>query len=179
MTAANWSEAVGIVPARILVVGDDLLTGALARCSSAHGFSTMHVPRRGPGGGQGIGWRPSLVIFDAGSLEPEVGAALVGSFCRAGLRVCVIDAGGQANRLRVWNVCGVAAFVDRNAPFDELVNGQPAPREGVARAFSATRVGFPGAELSGVAVDSPLEPFALLTKRGAVRPGRADRRSLR
>lgn len=166
MTAANWSEAVGIVPARILVVGDDLLTGALARALSAHGFSTMHVPRREPRVGQGIGWRPSLVIFDAGSLEPEVGAALVGSFCRAGLRVCVIDAAGQANRLRVWNVCGVAALVDRNAPFDELVSTVSRLLGKESHGLSVRPASaFPALSSVASPSDSPLEPFALLTER--------------
>ena len=166
MTSLVWSETVG-VPDRILVVGDALLAGALASALSAHGFSAMHVSHRERGIGTGIGLRPSLVIVDAGSLEPAVGASLVATFCRADLPVCVIDAVGEASRRWVWNGSGAAALVDINAPFDELfrtVNrllrkGSPAHsvRTTSARLASSSGVGSsPG---------SPLEPFAGLTRR--------------
>jgi DNA-binding NarL/FixJ family response regulator len=166
VTAMSWPETVGMIPARILVVGDDLLTGALTSALGAHGFRTMHVPQCEPRINRGIDWRPNLVILDAGSLEPEVGAALVGTFGRAGLRVCVIDAVAE-DRLRVWNVCGVDALVDRNAPFDELfgtVNRllRKESREHSVRPASASPV---LTSLTESSFGSSLEPFALLTER--------------
>jgi DNA-binding NarL/FixJ family response regulator len=164
--SSGRSERVGVA-ARILVVGNDLLAGALASALTVHGFSTMHVTQREPRIGRGIGWRPSLVIVDAGSLEPVVGAALVGTFCRAGLKVCVIDAVGESKRVGVWKGSGAAALVPRTAPFDELFrtvnrllrHGSPAHS---ARPTSACPAWSSTAESSP---DSLLEPFAVLTER--------------
>jgi DNA-binding NarL/FixJ family response regulator len=163
VTALSCPQTTSL-PARILVVGDDLLAGALASGLTAHGFSTLHVTHRQARVARGIRWRPSLVIVDAGSLGSAAGEALVAMVCRAGFRVCVIDACGEAERLRVWKGLGTAAFVPRNAPFDELfrtVNrllrtGSPATS---LRAIPASR---PAAESS---VAPPLEAFAVLTER--------------
>jgi DNA-binding NarL/FixJ family response regulator len=166
VTSSAGSEAVG-VPAAILVVGNDLLAGALASALTVHGFSTVQVSQREPRIGRGNGWRPSLVIVHAGSLEPVVGAALVATFCRAGLQVCIIDALDEAKRLGVWKGSGAAALVDRTAPFDELFRTinrllrKGSPGHSV-RATSACLALSSTAESSP---DSLLEPFAVLTER--------------
>jgi DNA-binding NarL/FixJ family response regulator len=163
VTALRQPQSLG-VPARILVVGDDLLTGALASALTAHGFSTMHVQQSEPRIARGIRWRPSLVIVDAGSLDPVAGEALVAMLCRASLRVCVIDVCGQANRLRVWKGFQTAAFVERNAPFDELFRtvNRLLRTDSPVRSLRATPTSCFAAEPS---VDNPLERFADLTER--------------
>jgi two-component system, NarL family, nitrate/nitrite response regulator NarL len=165
VTTGGWPQTVG-VPARILVVGDDLLAGALATALTAHGFSTMLVPQREPKIGRGIGWRPSLVIVDAGSVEPAVGAALVGTFRRVGLGVCVIDGADEASRPAVWKRLGAAAVIDTSAPFEELfrtVNRLLWPGSPVhsVRQTSASLASRPAAASS----DPALESFAVLTER--------------
>jgi DNA-binding NarL/FixJ family response regulator len=162
VTALHWPQTVG-ASGRILVVGDDLLSGALASALTAHGFSTMHVPQCEPVIARGIRWRPSLVIVDAGSLDPVVGEALAATFCRAGLRVCVIDACGEASRLRAWKGIQNAAFVERHAPFDELFRTV----NRLLRTDSSVRPLRTAASRSGVEspVDHPLDRFAILTER--------------
>jgi DNA-binding NarL/FixJ family response regulator len=124
----------------------------------------MHVTHRQARVARGIRWRPSLVIVDAGSLDPAAGEALVAMVCRAGFRVCVIDACGQAHRLRAWKGLGTAAFVRRNAPFDELFRtvNRLLRTDSPATPLRATPAPRIGAESS---VDSPLEAFAVLTER--------------
>jgi DNA-binding NarL/FixJ family response regulator len=103
------------------------------------------------------------VIVDAGSLDAVAGEALAAMLNRAGLRVCVIDACGEADRLRVWKGFQTAAFVERNAPFDELfrtvnrlVRTDP-PVHSVRTPASSS-----AAESS---VDFRLERFGALTER--------------
>jgi DNA-binding NarL/FixJ family response regulator len=155
------------IRARVLVVGNDLLAGALASALTAHGFSTLQVPQGEARMGRGIGWRPSIVLLDAGSLEVADGAALVGTFCGVGLRVCVIDAGGSASRLRVWKESGAVALVDRSAAFDELfrtlkrILEMRSPAQFVQPMSASMALSSP----AGSSCDSSLDPFAVLTER--------------
>jgi DNA-binding NarL/FixJ family response regulator len=107
-----------------------------------------------------------VVIVDAGSLELAVAAVLVATFCREGLRVCVIDAVGEADRLGVWKECGAAALVDRSATFDELFGTVNRILQMRSPAESGRPTSAPPA-LSSVAesFDSLLDPFAILTER--------------
>jgi DNA-binding NarL/FixJ family response regulator len=162
VTALNWPKTVGASD-RILIVGEDLLAGALASALTAHGFSTMHVPQCETLIARGVRWRPSLVIVDAGSLDPVAGEALAATFRRAGLRVCVIDSCGEADWLRVWKGFQTVAFVERRAPFDELfrtVNLLLQTDSPVHPLRSRASSSAPESS-----VDPPLERFAVLTER--------------
>ena len=112
------AETLGI-PARILVAGNGLLSGALASALMSYGFATRHIVPRIPEVWRGIEWRPNLVLLDIRSLDVPSGFALVAGLSREGLRVCVIDA-AQDDRLSAWRGAGASAVVDRGEQFDEL-----------------------------------------------------------
>jgi DNA-binding NarL/FixJ family response regulator len=107
-------------PARILVAGNDLLAGALASALEVCGFATKHIVPREPEMKCGIEWRPNLVIVDVRSLDVASGAALIDHWRRARLKVCVIDAAGDAVRLNAWMGARTSALIDEGEPFDQL-----------------------------------------------------------
>jgi DNA-binding CsgD family transcriptional regulator len=126
----------------------------------------MHVPPPEARMGRGIGWRPSLVLVDAGSLELAVAPALVGTFCRVSLRVCVIDAVGGADRLEVWKGSGAVALVDRSAPFDELFRTvNRILRMGSPQSVRPTSASLALSSVAESSSNSLLDPFAILTER--------------
>ena len=157
------------IPARILVVaGSNLLAEALASALETYGFASRHIVPREPECGRGIDWRPDLVLIDALSVDLTSGTELTGQFCRAGLRVCVIDALGDGDRFNVWTGAGASAVIDRGEPFDELfmtVNRllRTTPLRKNAQRSSASRALTRSAEARRQ--DSRLQPFAVLTER--------------
>jgi two-component system, NarL family, nitrate/nitrite response regulator NarL len=112
-------EPLGI-PARILVVGSDLLAGALASALEANGFATRHIPPQEPEIERGIEWRPNLALIDVHFLDLASGFTLIGRLGRVGLPVCVIDASVDGERLNAWMEAGTSALIDRSEPFDRL-----------------------------------------------------------
>jgi len=153
------------IPSRILVVaGSNLLAEALASALETYGFASRHIVPREPECGRGIEWRPDLVLLDALSVDLTSGTELTGRFCRAGLRVCVIDALGDGDRFNVWTGAGASAVIDRGERFDELfmtVNRllRTTPMRKNAQRSSASRA------LTRSAEDPRLQPFAVLTER--------------
>ena len=111
------------IPARILVAGSDLLSGALANALETYGFSTMHIAFWGPEIERGIEWAPDLVIIEARSLDIAAGTSAVSHLRRMGLHVCVIDSADVEGRLDAWLRAGTSAFVDKNEPFTQIVRG--------------------------------------------------------
>lgn len=108
------------IPVRILVVGNDLLVGALASALEAYGFATKHIVPREPEVEHGIEWRPNLVLIDARFLDVTSGSALIGQLRRVGLPVCVIDAAGDRERLNAWMEAGTSALIDRSEPLNQV-----------------------------------------------------------
>jgi DNA-binding NarL/FixJ family response regulator len=157
------------IPARILVVaGSNLLAEALASALETYGFASRHIVPREPECGRGIEWRPDLVLIDALSVDLASGTELAGQFCRAGLKVCVIDALGDGDRFNVWTGAGASAVIDRGERFDELfmtVNRllRTTPMRKNAQRPSASRALTRSAEARRQ--DPRLQPFAGLTER--------------
>ncbi len=108
------------IPTRILVTGNDLLSGALASALETRGFATMHLSPTEPEIERGIEWRPDLVLFDVRSLDVATGSAFIEHFCGAGLQVCVIDAADDEVRSAAWLRAGPSEIVDRRVQFDHL-----------------------------------------------------------
>jgi two-component system nitrate/nitrite response regulator NarL len=157
------------IPARILVVaGSNLLAEALSSALESYGFASRHIVPRKSEIERGIEWQPNLVLIDALSFDFASGTELTGYLCEAGLRVCVIDALGDSDRLNVWTGVGASALIDSSERFDELFltvsrllritpirdssQGSSSARA-VARSIEARRQ------------DPRLQPFADLTER--------------
>ena len=117
--AQRGSGSAGI-PTRILVMGSDLLSGALASALETRGFATTHIAPNVPEIERGIEWRPDLVLFDVRSIDVPTGSALIEHFCRAGLQVCVIDAADDDVRRAAWLRVGPSEVIDGRRPFDHL-----------------------------------------------------------
>ena len=157
------------IPARILVVaGSNLLAEALASALETYGFASRHIVPREPEIGRGIEWRPNLVLIDALSIDLTSGTELTGQLCRAGLRVCVIDALGDADRFNVWMGAGASALIDRSERFDELfmtvnrlLRTTPMPKSAQRSSESAALTRSAEARR----LDPRLQPFAVLTAR--------------
>lgn len=56
-------------PPRLLIVGSNLLAGALANVLEAYGFATAHVVPQASEVERWIEWHPNLVILDVRSLD--------------------------------------------------------------------------------------------------------------
>jgi len=157
------------IPARILVVaGSNLLADALASALETYGFTSRHIVPREPEIRRGIEWRPNLVVIDALSLDLASGTELTRQLCRAGIRVCVIDALSDDDRFNVWTGAGASALIDRSEPFDELfmtVNRllRTTPMRKSPQRSSASRALASSAEARSQ--DPRLQPFAILTER--------------
>jgi two-component system, NarL family, nitrate/nitrite response regulator NarL len=109
-----------LFPTRILIAGSDLLAGALASALTTYGFVTMHVVADKEGIERGIEWEPNLVLVDVRWLDLASGTILLGELHRAGLRMCVIDASDEVDRLDAWKDAGASVLIDRREPFDRL-----------------------------------------------------------
>ena len=158
------------LPARILIVGGNLLAGALANALEAYGFGTRHVVPVERDIELGIEWHPNLVILDLRSLDLHSGSALIGQSTRRELQVCVIDETDDVDRLNAWMAVGAAALIDGGEPLDQLLrtinrllrNGsiqQTAPAS--SHSMTLTRAG-------GRTQDTRLPHFADLTERERV-----------
>ncbi len=101
----------------MLVVGNDLLTEALASALGGCGFATRHVTPSEADVGAATRWRPRLAILDVRSLDEASGVALVTRLRQAGVNVCVMERRG---RTRDWLEVGVSAMVDNGSPFDQF-----------------------------------------------------------
>ncbi len=108
------------IPARILIAGNELLTGVLANSLQNLGFSTMHLRPSTPEIERGIEWEPDLVLLDVRSFDVTAGSALVGRLRQAGLQVCVIDVADDDQRSTAWLRAGTSALVDESEPFERL-----------------------------------------------------------
>jgi two-component system, NarL family, nitrate/nitrite response regulator NarL len=108
------------IPVRILVVGSDLLAGALASALASYGFATKHIVARASEVEDGIRWRPNLVLIDVRFLDVISGSELIGQMHQVGLPICVIDSAGDNDRLNSWTEAGTSAFIDGKEPFDQL-----------------------------------------------------------
>ncbi len=108
------------ISARILIAGNDLLTGALANAFQKFGFSTMYLTPGAKEIERGTKWEPDLVLLDVRSFDVTAGSALILRVRRAGLRVCVIDTADDNCRLAAWMQAGVSALIDENESFDHL-----------------------------------------------------------
>ena len=157
------------IPARILVAGTDLLSGALSNAFETYGFATMHVALWGPEIERGIEWGPDLVIIEARSLDITAGTSTVTRLRSMGFQVCVIDSADVGDRMDAWLRAGTSAFVDRSEPFTQLfatINrllriGSPSPNtRGSAQSSAGTR--------GGERRDFASEYFAVLTQREKV-----------
>ncbi len=120
MVVQRRPEPLG-TPARVLVIGSDLLAGALAEALEASGFAAKHVVPREPEIEHGVEWRPNLVLIDIRFLDVTSGFALIDQLRRVDLPVCVIDGAGDGDRLKAWLKAGTSALVDRSEPFDQLI----------------------------------------------------------
>lgn len=169
MTTASRArpESAGI-PARILVVGSDLLADALASALETYGFATLNIAATAPVIEGGIDWQPDLVLLDARYLDIPGGSALIDRFRQAGLQVGVIDV-DNGDRSNAWLRAGTSALIDKGDPFDDLFRtitgllrsrllAQTAPR------YLATLELTPVDERR----QERLEPFAALTEREQV-----------
>jgi two-component system, NarL family, nitrate/nitrite response regulator NarL len=108
------------ISARILIAGNDLLTGALANAFQKFGFSTMYLTPSAQEIERGIKWEPDLVLMDVRSFDLTAGSALISRVRRAGLRVCVIDSAGDSCRLAAWSQAGLSGLIDENESFDHV-----------------------------------------------------------
>ncbi len=167
VVAERQSEPVGI-SSRILVVGSNLLAGALASALETHGFATKHIVPREAEIDDGIEWRPNLVLIDVRLLDVTFGSVLIGQFSRERLPVCVIDTADDDFRLRSWVKSGSSALIDRSEPFDQLF--ETINRFLEMGALPATsRSGQLGATFGAKRQQEPsLERFAILTERERV-----------
>ncbi len=158
------------IPARILVAGCDLLTGAVAGAFAAYGFSTKYVAPRELVIELGIAWRPHLVLIDVLTLDVTSGSGLVGALRQAELTVCVIDATDVVDRLNAWKDAGASALIDRSEPFDQLFRAvndllRMGATPHIARRSLAS---LPRAEAGEEPPEPSLDPFAVLTEREQV-----------
>lgn len=164
----SWPEPSGF-PARILVAGSDLLSGALASALQTYGFATRIVLPREPEISCGIEWRPNLVLVDVRSLEVTSGFAFVGELSRSGLRFCVIDSVDDGERENLWKAAGASALIDRSEQFDELFRTITRLLQTVPTAETELRSTPP---LALAHPERPpeyrLQPFAVLTEREQV-----------
>lgn len=108
------------IPTRILVTGNDLLSGALAGALETRGFATMHIAPNVPEIERGIEWKPDLVLFDVRSFDLATGWSFVEHFSRARLPVCVIDAADEDVRRAAWLRVGLLEVIDGREPFEHL-----------------------------------------------------------
>jgi DNA-binding NarL/FixJ family response regulator len=108
------------IPARILVAGSDLLAGAVASALETHGFATMEIAPRKAEIERGIEWQPDLALIDVRTLDVTTGSSLLRPLHRVGLEICVMDEGGDDDRLQAWLGAGASALIDKNEPFDQL-----------------------------------------------------------
>jgi len=158
------------IPAQILVVGSDLLAGALASALEAYGFATKHIVPREPEIEHGIEWGPNLVLIDVRFLDVTSGSELIGQLRRGGLPICVIDAAGDGDRLNAWMEAGTSALIDRSEPFDQLFRTinrllKTGPLPQTARRSSASLASTCAVERR----QGPrLQLFAILTEREQV-----------
>ncbi len=108
------------ISTRILIAGNDLLTGALANAFQKFGFSTMYLTPCAQEIERGIKWEPDLVLMDVRSFDVTAGSALILRVRRAGLQVCVIDTADDNCRLAAWLQAGFSALIDENESFDHV-----------------------------------------------------------
>ena len=119
LTVQDWSEA-SALHTRIVVVGSDLLAGALASALETYKFTTMHIEPNELELERGIEWQPDLMLIDFRSLDVADGSAFIAQLHRAGLQVCVIDATDDDDRRTAWMRAGSSAVIDGSEPFDRL-----------------------------------------------------------
>ena len=156
-------------PPRILIVGSNLLAGALANVLEAYGFATAHVVPQASEVEPWIEWRPNLVILAVRSLDLTAGSALIDQLRRMNL-VCIIDEADDLDRLNSRMATGTSAVIDGGEPLDQFVHTvnrllrrgslQRTPRKSspsVALTYAARRP-----------QDTQLLPFAELTVRESV-----------
>ena len=156
-------------PPRLLIVGSNLLAGALANVLEAYGFATAHVVPQASEVERWIEWHPNLVILDVRSLDFTAASALVGQLLRTTL-VCIIDETEDVDRLDSRIATGISALINGGEPLDQLVytvnrllrrrSFHQTPRKAsssVALAYAAERPR-----------DTQLLPFADLTARESV-----------
>jgi two-component system, NarL family, nitrate/nitrite response regulator NarL len=155
------------IPARILIVGGNLLAGALANALESHGFTTMHVVPREPEIERGIEWHPNLVILDVRSLDLTAGSGLIGQLHRLDLQVCVIDEADDVDRLNAWMAAGTSALIDGGEPLDQLLRtiNRLLRRGSLQQTVQKSSLSMALTHAAGRPQDTRLPHFADLTER--------------
>ncbi len=105
---------------RVVVVGTDLLAGALTRALATYGLEARHVRPQEPDLEMAFDWRPRLALLDVRALT-RGGIELVARFRQHDVGVCILDGESPAQEVKTWLEAGVSAMIDKRTPFEALV----------------------------------------------------------